>query len=392
MAEILDKSREWSERFGSTLRASAETQYPHLYKGAVGGIEHVISVDNGAYYMEMWRDSGDQYYATTGAAIKPLPGLAKGARLDEALDRFFTLMADAAVEKGKRPQRPKQGGQRRARPAKPKRGVRKNIVEKVDPEIGPSLSVGHGKPSNLSPESSVQKSLAIRLIKNVVALTGNQPGSGRVKPPKPPAPKTYRSQQGFSGRRMGSPTTPGASRSGMVRRGYPMGSQRSMPTTYRVTGPGGKRSKPIKLPTYARMRKGCSCASQEVAKAVRAVDKQKGWTKESRKEFWEKISKGEPGGHTACAERMRGKVRDPHAFCATAEHRATGHWPAEKAIRAAGPYTPTGGEGRPGKVPKKPKGMTEQERFRRGGASAKPIKPMHPGQRMGGSLESTGGW
>ncbi|KKM25373.1 hypothetical protein LCGC14_1595530, partial [marine sediment metagenome] len=92
MTEILDKTREWSDRFGSVLRASAKTQYAHLYKGAVGGIEHVISVDNGSYYMEMWRDGSETYYATTGAAIKPLPGLAKGARLDEALDRFFHLM------------------------------------------------------------------------------------------------------------------------------------------------------------------------------------------------------------------------------------------------------------------------------------------------------------
>ena len=55
-------------------------------------------------------------------------------------------------------------------------------MEKVDPEIGPSMSVGHDKPSDLSPESSVRKMMAGRIVKNVVALTGNQPGSGRVKP------------------------------------------------------------------------------------------------------------------------------------------------------------------------------------------------------------------
>ncbi len=332
MTEILDKTKDWSDRFGSVLRASAETQYPHLYKGAVGGIEHVISVDNGAYYMEMWRDGSDNYYATTGAAIKPLPGLAKGARLDEALDRFFHLMAKVEKDKAAMKRRlnmdypptasgreqvtdvggawrDKPGGPRRADsgmrlpakkaipkkikrllglaygsappglrrepsgrlqpkpyPASRPKPVKKRVMEKVDPQIGPGVSVGQRKPSDLSPESGVSK-LVKRMIldltgeptaqmrkqmkkngewtpgsakkvvdfsrraseykptrppkaggyhgvkKNVVALTapggvGNQPGSGRVKPGTPP--KTYNSPQGFSGRRMGGPGTPGA--------------------------------------------------------------------------------------------------------------------------------------------------------------------------------------
>ncbi len=247
MTEILDKTREWSDRFGGVLRASARTQYPHLYKGAVGGIEHVISVDNGAYYMEMWRDGSETYYATTGAAIKPLPGLAKGARLDEALDRFFHLMAKVEKDKAAMKRRlhmkaiPKKvkrllglahgsappglrrepSGRLQPKPypvSRPK-PLKKRVMEKVDPEIGPSQSVGHRKPSDLSPESGVSK-LAKQMIrdlvgeptaqmrKNVVALTapggvGNQPGSGRVKPGTPP--KTYNSPQGFSGRRMGGP-------------------------------------------------------------------------------------------------------------------------------------------------------------------------------------------
>ncbi|KKL86280.1 hypothetical protein LCGC14_1946330 [marine sediment metagenome] len=318
MTEILDKTKEWSDRFGSTLRASAQTQYPHLYKGAVGGLEHVVSVDNGAYYMEMWRDGSETYYATTGAAIKPLPGLAKGARLDEALDRFFTLMSKVEKDKAAMKRRlnmhntPKsphkehaQGGAREARkpvdPAgaaldmakfiaeyagksleevleifsyeknplarkaipkkikrllglkkerridpgwsategnrsfeyerkKPKPPIKKRVMEKVDPEIGPSHSVGHRKPSDLSPESGVSK-LVKRMIrdlvgeptaqmrKNVVALTApggvaNQPGSGRVKPGTPQ--QTYRSPQGFSGQRMGGGGPPaGTSGSGV---------------------------------------------------------------------------------------------------------------------------------------------------------------------------------
>ncbi len=224
MVEILDKTKEWSERFGHLLKASPTTRFSHLYKGAVGGLEHVVSVDNGGSYMELWRTGESEYYATTGAAIKPLPGLAKGARLDEALDRFFVLMTKKGIPKkikrlaGVRKHKDKQGstahhkvgsrarveehmrrvseqpwedihGNLRDRktgrvvePSKKPR-IRKNIMEKVDPEIGPSMSVGHRKPSDLSPESSMRK-LAKRITKNVVALTGNQVGSGRVKPGK----------------------------------------------------------------------------------------------------------------------------------------------------------------------------------------------------------------
>lgn len=75
--------------------------------------------------------------------------------------------------------------------------------------------------------------------------------------------------------------------------------------------------------------------------ARQKIAKQRGWTKESHRDYWKKISRamnlasrvvyrGEPGGHTACVERMRGKVDDPHAFCAWAEHEATGYWPREK--------------------------------------------------------------
>ena len=363
MTEILDKTKEWSDRFGSTLRASAQTQYPHLYKGAVGGIEHVISVDNGAYYMEMWRDGSETYYATTGAAIKPLPGLAKGARLDEALDRFFTLMAKVEKDKAAMKRRLNmRGPAKKAIPKKIKRllnlngpssdrPVKKRVVAKVDPEIGPSHSVGHRKPSDLSPESGVSK-LARRMIanlvgeptaqmrKNVVALTapggvGNQPGSGRVKPgtgvkvtdPMKPAkpgtpPKTYRSPQGFTGRRMGAPGTPGApagtsgsgiKRTRKARKGANLGqktSQRRAP--YVGSRPGGQspllrrgrkidditggrigadgKITPVKPGkggpgqpvgygstgnpqySYGGYRKGCGCETvAEVAKAMRAV-------------------------------------------------------------------------------------------------------------------------
>jgi hypothetical protein len=88
--DILSKAEKWSLLYGDKLTASATTRFPTLYKGAVGGLEHVISVDNGGAYFELWRE-GENWYATTGAAIKELPGLMKGAKLDEALDQFFKL-------------------------------------------------------------------------------------------------------------------------------------------------------------------------------------------------------------------------------------------------------------------------------------------------------------
>jgi hypothetical protein len=408
MTEILDKTREWSDRYGHILKASAQTQFPWLYKGAVGGIEHVISVDNGAYHMELWRSGENEgnYYATTGAAIKPLPGLAKGARLDEALDRFFHLMAKVTKDKAamkrrlnmhdtpQSPHREHMGGgdavaqaealivairagkkklqvllaeadkppeeafqegwrENKAIPEKIKRllGLKKRIMEKVDPEIGPSQSVGQRKPSDLSPESGVSK-LAKRMIvdlvgeptaqmrkngqgadwyassklnpgrrkpvkKNVVALTGNQPGSGRVKPatPKPPAAtkpgtpaQTYRSPQGFSGQRMGGGKgAPGTSGGRLARARKAVGGL-GQKTTHRrapyVAGrPGGKvdaleggrvgaggKITPVKPATggpgqpsgygstgkptydYSRYQKGCRCgAVAEVARAMKAI-------------------------------------------------------------------------------------------------------------------------
>ena len=93
---IIKKAQEWATAYGSILNVSAETRLPWLYKGAVGGLEHVISADNGGAYIELWRDGTGSYYATTGAKITQMPGLAKGAKLDEALDKFFALTAKFA--------------------------------------------------------------------------------------------------------------------------------------------------------------------------------------------------------------------------------------------------------------------------------------------------------
>ena len=465
MAEIQDKTREWSERFGSILRLSPLTQYPQIYKGAVGGLEHVISADNGAYYMEMWRDGGDQYYATTGAAIKPLPGLAKGARLDEALDRFFVLMAKVEKARDARParddgQRDGQRPQRKAIPKKLKRlaGVRKNIVEKVDPEIGPSLSVGHRKPSDLSPESSMRK-LAKLLVadvvrkigadpkdyswkppttkpkpkacpgcphkvgKNVVALTGNQPGSGRVKPARtrvtdpmkpaksPAPPKEYRSPQGFSGRRMGQPGVPGASHSGAARgsgrfgKAGPLGQKtthrRAQPNFGRPAGLGKGR----KVDDLEGGRVGAGGRITPVKPATGGPGQPTSYGSTGQPQYRYGRKQRKPGQSFWVSQRGEGKTRLTNKACLCDEVAKTmkavrshvkdirgrpAGTPGHQHPHKTGPTVVKKVAGKP--APKPTTAPTEEERFRRGGASAKPIKPMHPGQRMGGSLESTGGW
>jgi len=182
------------------FNACDETVWPRLSKAAEGGIQHLVSADNGAYYAELWGRDGS-YYAVTGAGIYQMPGLEKGAKLEEALDVF---------------------------------------LEKVV----------------------------------------------------------------------------------------------------------GKRKEGVPLQTLAKAVIG-------VADEVSKLQKQRGWDKESHESYWRNISEnamqgdealkglvgnlmlatialGEPGGHTACVERMTGKVDDPHAFCAWAEHEGSGHWPAEK--------------------------------------------------------------
>lgn len=414
---IITKAQEWADKYGGILTASAETKFPWLYKGAVGGLEHVISVDNGGAYIELWREGQNgNYYATTGAKLAALPGLSKGAKLDEALDRFFALTAK--LQKGKT-YRDRAGV--RQPPARVRSPFKRARIAKVDPQIGPELSVGHVKPSDLSPESSMKNlspSKKTRVISKILKRLRKQ-----LSIPKPAGyGRTGMPQYSYESTSYGGFQTPGAARYasraysqrsglrnaavrnnivGLSHRGpksvdassfhpsrihaptkqsryietarqhgieYYAGRtgshQTPKPRSHTSTSvdSAGERvyvspegfsgrapaSSPVGTASgwqrigSGRFGKGCSpCLQAEVAKAVNAVNKvvatpigvskQRGWTKESHKSFWRKISKREPGGHTACVERMRGKVDDPHAFCAWAEHEATGRWPRESA-------------------------------------------------------------
>jgi len=80
------------------IMLSTTSRWPSLSKGAEGGIVHLVSADNGAYYCELWGRDGGSYYAVTGAAIYQMPGLAKGAKLNEALDIFLREVVGKAED------------------------------------------------------------------------------------------------------------------------------------------------------------------------------------------------------------------------------------------------------------------------------------------------------
>lgn len=71
-----------------------------LSKSVLGGIQHVISVDNAASYAELWHKGGN-WYAVTGAdmdkatgavskgGIYEVAGISKGMPIREAVPRFL---------------------------------------------------------------------------------------------------------------------------------------------------------------------------------------------------------------------------------------------------------------------------------------------------------------
>lgn len=81
------------ELIGKMLTA----QWPTVSKSVLGGIDHVISVDNGANYAELWYKGGN-WYTLTGADLKKskdwdsfgmVTGITKGMGINEAMPRFL---------------------------------------------------------------------------------------------------------------------------------------------------------------------------------------------------------------------------------------------------------------------------------------------------------------
>lgn len=80
----------------SLIQRTLTTAFPSVSKSVLGGIQHVVSVDNGAYYAELWYKGGS-WYAVTGAELKKstskveyyeIQGITKGMSLPDATIRF----------------------------------------------------------------------------------------------------------------------------------------------------------------------------------------------------------------------------------------------------------------------------------------------------------------
>ena len=111
-------------KIDQAVMAARTTVWPDVAKAGPGGLQHVVSVDNGANYAELWYKGGN-WYAVTGAvdpkvskAIQPgrilvppmtdkwggiyeIPSLFCGDGINRAVGEFLTAVFwQAKLEKG----------------------------------------------------------------------------------------------------------------------------------------------------------------------------------------------------------------------------------------------------------------------------------------------------
>jgi hypothetical protein len=70
------------------------SRWPSLNKAIDGGFQHLISVDNGAVYAELW-SKGDSWYAVTDAGINLAAGIRKGMDARDATPLFLKAVFGA---------------------------------------------------------------------------------------------------------------------------------------------------------------------------------------------------------------------------------------------------------------------------------------------------------
>lgn len=111
MADYLYKADDISANgLKELVTKTLTTDFSGIEKSVLGGIQHVISADNGAYGAELWTKGGS-WYAVTGASlakatgveagIHQIPGISKGMRLTEAVPVFMeTLFGEVRLSKG----------------------------------------------------------------------------------------------------------------------------------------------------------------------------------------------------------------------------------------------------------------------------------------------------
>ena len=78
------------------IQKTLTTRWPSISKSVLGGIQHIVAVDNGANYAELWAKGGN-WYAVTGAELAKgdtklqyfaISGVTKGMPLQEVAPRF----------------------------------------------------------------------------------------------------------------------------------------------------------------------------------------------------------------------------------------------------------------------------------------------------------------
>ncbi len=95
----------------TSLTKALSSKWPGLEKSVLGGIQHVISADNGAYYAELW-NKGGSWYAVTGAELQKaydldgafyaIKGITKSMKLSDVVPRFLDTFGfnDMKLSKG----------------------------------------------------------------------------------------------------------------------------------------------------------------------------------------------------------------------------------------------------------------------------------------------------
>lgn len=97
---------------GSLVKSMLTSRFGDaLSKSVVGGLQHVVSVDNGASYAELWHKGGNWYAVTGGqptggptvdkGGIYEIAGVVKGMPAPEATTRFLeAVFGPSAIGKG----------------------------------------------------------------------------------------------------------------------------------------------------------------------------------------------------------------------------------------------------------------------------------------------------
>lgn len=106
-----DKSFDGQNISKELIGKMLSSTWPSVSKSVLGGIQHIVSVDNGANYAELWYKGGS-WYTLTGADLKKshdwdsfgmVTGITKGMGINEAMPRFLEAVFGPLTAKAEVP-------------------------------------------------------------------------------------------------------------------------------------------------------------------------------------------------------------------------------------------------------------------------------------------------